>query len=274
MRSQFLIRTLTASVLVGVFVGALFAPERGVFVALTVLLVAGAAYEWARLCRLPPPRAGLYTLSCVVAFGFPMLGLLSAENAGRLQQMAFGVASVFWIFLSPLMLGMRWDRRTAFLPGLGILVIVPAAMALLAIPPGLLVAALMIAWVSDTGAYLGGRAFGRRKLAPAISPGKTWEGAICGLGCVLIYAIIYQLVVPDTGERLLYGGWAVYLSAAALLCSAGVVGDLLESAMKRQAGVKDSGSILPGHGGILDRIDSATAILPVTAFLLQWAGPG
>ena len=277
--SHFLVRTLTAIVLAAVFLGALFSPERALFAALATLIAGVGAYEWGKLCRMSRPRAVAYAAVCVALFAlftlftFPAIGLMPAEVAGLVQQAAFALAGVFWVVIAPFMLGMRWERMAAFLPALGVLVIVPAAMALLAISPALLLATLAIAWVSDTGAYLGGRAFGRRKLAPAISPGKTWEGVACGLGCVMIYAIIYPVLLPESAVRPMAGGWTAYLLSAALLCMVGVVGDLLESAMKRQAGVKDSGSALPGHGGILDRIDSATAILPLAALLLHLAGP-
>jgi len=122
---------------------------------------------------------------------------------------------------------------------------------------------LILVWIADTAAYFVGRAWGRRKLAPAISPGKTWEGAAGGLLGALAYAIICRFFIEGIA-------WAPYLAAAALLAMVSIVGDLFESAAKRQAGVKDSGTILPGHGGILDRIDSATAVLPVAALLWPW----
>jgi len=111
-------------------------------------------------------------------------------------------------------------------------------------------------------------AFGRRKLAPSISPSKTWEGAAGGLLGTLSYAIICAAFVPQWGASFTGAQWAAYLAGTALLCAASIVGDLFESAAKRQAGVKDSGEALPGHGGILDRIDSATSTLPLAAALL------
>jgi phosphatidate cytidylyltransferase len=119
---------------------------------------------------------------------------------------------------------------------------------------------LLLVWIADTAAYFVGRAWGKRKLAPGISPGKTWEGALGGAVGALVYAIILGTFI----EGLL---WVPYLLAAALLAVLSIVGDLFESAAKRQAAVKDSGTLLPGHGGILDRIDSATAALPVAALL-------
>ncbi len=139
-------------------------------------------------------------------------------------------------------------------------------MNLAILQPRQVLAALILVWVADTAAYFAGRKWGRRKLAPSISPGKTWEGAWGGLAAAVAYAIICGTFLLGTM------GWPALAVAAALLTAISIVGDLFESAAKRaakrQAGVKDSGALLPGHGGILDRIDSATAVLPVAALLL------
>jgi phosphatidate cytidylyltransferase len=142
-------------------------------------------------------------------------------------------------------------------------VILPAALAFVILRPLEVLLVLLLVWIADTAAYFVGRAWGRHKLAPGISPGKTWEGALGGTAGALVYAIILGTFI----EGLL---WVPYLLAAALLAVLSIVGDLFESAVKRQAAVKDSGTLLPGHGGILDRIDSATAALPVAALLWPW----
>ena len=153
----------------------------------------------------------------------------------------------------------------------GALVIIPAALAMAGLrerSPALLLALLAMVWTADSAADFAGRRFGRRKLAPAISPGKTWEGVAGGLAASLAYAIILAhaeprgLPVPEG-----WTAWTAYTLFAVLLCALSVVGDLFESAAKRQAGVKDSGALLPGHGGVLDRIDSATSTLPVAALM-------
>jgi phosphatidate cytidylyltransferase len=119
---------------------------------------------------------------------------------------------------------------------------------------------LVLVWIADSAAYFVGRAWGRRKLAPTVSPGKTWEGVAGGLVGAVLYAIIIALFTDR-------GAWLALVATAILLGMVSIVGDLFESAAKRQAGVKDSGSLLPGHGGILDRIDSATAALPLAALI-------
>jgi len=124
-------------------------------------------------------------------------------------------------------------------------------------------------WIADSAAYFAGRALGRRKLAPRTSPGKTWEGAVGGLLGVEVYVIICALTIPAIATRLEEGeGWFLYLAGSAVLCIVSIIGDLFESAVKRQASVKDSGTLLPGHGGVLDRIDSAVAALPVAALMV------
>src|SRR5437773_1261830 len=156
----------------------------------------------------------------------------------------------------------------ARLAAAGPFVLIPAGLALVALPAPQVLLVLGLTWVADTAAYFVGGRFGRRKLAPSISPSKTWEGAAGGLLGTLSYAIICAAFVPQWGASFTGTQWAVYLAGTALLCAASIVGDLFESAAKRQAGVKDSGEALPGHGGILDRIDSATSTLPLAAALL------
>jgi len=173
------------------------------------------------------------------------------------------VATTFWMVAAPVWLarGVAARNRVALIVA-GVIVLVPAGYALAMLQPRQVLAALILVWIADTAAYFVGRKWGRRKLAPSISPGKTWEGAWGGLAAAVAYAIICGTFLLGTV------GWLALAVAAALLTAISIVGDLFESAAKRQAGVKDSGTLLPGHGGIMDRIDSATAVLPVAALLL------
>ncbi|MET3106678.1 phosphatidate cytidylyltransferase [Oxalobacteraceae bacterium GrIS 2.11] len=135
-----------------------------------------------------------------------------------------------------------------------------------------LISVMAIVWVADVGAYFSGKAFGKRKLAPTISPGKSWEGAIGGWICVLIIAAIStQLPIPAdsfSANLLRHGGWFGLGLILSLLTWASVAGDLVESQLKRRAQVKDSSNLLPGHGGVLDRIDALISVLPL-AILIQ-----
>lgn len=226
--------------------------------AATALLAAAAGFEWGRLCRFPPAVAWLY--GAVAAIG--LLALFAAHEG--MARMAFLLAALFWVVAVPLWLarGVSAQARPALVAS-GFMVIVPPALALALLPAREVLAVLVLVWIADTAAYFVGRAWGRRKLAPAISPGKTWEGAAGGVVGALAYAIILGAFTDRVA-------WAPWLAAAAALAAVSILGDLFESAAKRQAGVKDSGALLPGHGGILDRIDSATATLPLAALLLPW----
>jgi phosphatidate cytidylyltransferase len=131
----------------------------------------------------------------------------------------------------------------------------------------LLLAAMALVWIADIAAYFCGRAFGRNKLAPSISPGKTREGAFGALLAVLVYGFVLALKQwPDASAERLAGVAVVLL----LLTVLSIVGDLFESLLKRQAGIKDSSNLLPGHGGVLDRIDSLTSTLPLVALYFFW----
>ena len=137
--------------------------------------------------------------------------------------------------------------------------------------PVFLVSAMAIVWVADIGAYFAGRAFGRRKLAPTISPGKSWEGVAGGWAAVIILAaassaspVLQESFAPALLRQF---GWPLWLVLMSLLVAASVVGDLFESLMKRRAGVKDSSNLLPGHGGVLDRIDALIPVMPLALLL-------
>ncbi len=238
--------------------GLFFLPRTGVAL-LMALIVAISGFEWARLCGLGVMESRIYAAAIVIG----LLALVGVE----VWRPAFLAGSAFWILAVPawLWLGLNARQRSGLIP-LGFLVLVPPALAMVVLEPLDALLALAVAWIADTAAYFAGRRWGRRKLAPSISPGKTWEGAAGGLIGAAAYAMILSILFAGMqGTRM-----AAFLGAAALLVAVSIVGDLFESAVKRQAGVKDSGSILPGHGGMLDRIDSATAVLPVAALLVPW----
>lgn len=178
----------------------------------------------------------------------------------------FAVAAAFWLLVAPVWLARGIRPGGVAMIAAGWVVLLPAALAMATLEPRRLLIFLVLVWLADSAAYFAGRVWGRRKLAPSISPGKTWEGALGGVVAALVWAIICRRYFDDAA-------WAAYLGAAALLAAVSIVGDLFESAAKRRAGVKDSGALLPGHGGILDRIDSATAVLPLSALLLSLRGP-
>lgn len=212
-----------------------------------------ASLEWARLCRLSEPASRLYAAAAVIAFL-----ILFYEGPDRI---VFAGASAFWLLVAvPWLLRGVSPRHAPALLVAGFLIVVPAGLAMVSLRPSQVLLMIGLVSIADSAAYFAGRAWGRHKLAPAISPGKSWEGAAAGLAAGLAYAIICTVVFDAAA-------WLPYVGGAALLVVMSIFGDLFESAAKRQAAVKDSGSLLPGHGGVLDRIDSATATLPVAALL-------
>jgi len=246
----------TAAVLIAALLAALFLLPRPWLAALAAGLAGLAAFEWARLCRLDGRKAWAYAAAMV----FASIVLYNTEPWWPV----FAISCVFWIVAAPLWMwrGVAAGHARA-LAAAGFVVLPPTALALATLPPLQVLLVLVLVWIADTAAFFAGSAWGRHKLAPSISPGKTREGAVGGVVAALAYAIICAALVEGIA-------WVPYLAAAALVAALSIVGDLFESAVKRQAAVKDSGSLLPGHGGILDRIDSATSALPLAALLLPW----
>jgi phosphatidate cytidylyltransferase len=153
-----------------------------------------------------------------------------------------------------------------------------AIVALFMHSPLYLLSVMALVWIADIGAYFSGKAFGKRKLAPSISPGKSWEGAIGGGIAVLVIAAITIFAAPSAPwlqdtfavQLQLRRGWPMALLVLLVLVAASIVGDLFESQLKRRAGIKDSSNLLPGHGGVLDRIDALIPVLPFAALVGSW----
>jgi len=258
--SNLSLRLMTGGILAAVFLLALFVAPPPLWLAFVVVVITLAAWEWAGLMNLAA-RARL-------AYAAATVPLALASQVFELSGLApiYLPTLLFWLLIAPLWLYRGWQRPAPWLGLiLGWVLLLSTLLALLLLQaesPYLLLAAVGIAIVADTAAYFSGRAFGRHKLAPVISPGKTWEGAIGGAMAVALYA----LLLP-TPEGL---GKTVMVAAALVLCALSVLGDLFESWIKRRAGVKDSSRLLPGHGGILDRIDSQLAVLPAAALFWIW----
>ena len=248
----------TAAALIAGFLAALFYLPPAGLAALAALVAALGGFEWARLCAMRGGAAWLYAGLAAAA-----VVLLLIFGVPAIQAM-LGAAGFFWLVAVPCWLarGVRAEHRVLLIVS-GWIVLIPAALALALLKPADVLKVLILVWIADTAAYFVGRQWGRRRLAPSISPGKTWEGALGGVLGAVAYAMIGGTFF-DGGRA----GWPAYLVAGVLLAAISIVGDLFESAVKRQAGAKDSGTLLPGHGGVLDRIDSATAVLPLAALLL------
>jgi phosphatidate cytidylyltransferase len=252
-------------VLLAVCIGGLaFAPPwlwtLGVAAAFTI-----GAFEWARLTALSRPATVAFCASVCVAIALPMW----AGHASGALLPAWVLACAVWVVAVPRCLRKGAPAGTpALLMGWVVLAPAGAALAWLGAMPGLLLSLLAIVWIADTAAFFAGRRFGRRKLAPTISPGKTWAGVIGGLVAVALYVALKQ-IGGFAGQGPLAGaaGWLLALAIAVL----SVLGDLFESLVKRHAGAKDSGTLLPGHGGVLDRIDGLTSTLPLAALAVHFS---
>jgi phosphatidate cytidylyltransferase len=253
-------RVVTALLLLFAFLAALYWLPAALWAAAAVAIAAAAAFEWAALLGLAGARRWVYAL-LVAAL---VAAILLSDNlaATSIALASFAVSLAFWSLLAPLWLERKWRIASSSGLFIGAVMVVPTALALVllrAISPSFVLAVMAVIWVADISAYFVGRAFGRHKLAPQISPGKSWEGALGGCAGVLLYGFA---VVAIAGYHL--NAASAVLLAVLLLATAAlsIVGDLFESLAKRQIGVKDSGRILPGHGGLLDRLDSLTATLP------------
>ena len=268
-------RVFTAALLLAALLAALYWLPRAGWTVLVVAVLALAAWEWGGLSGLSAPGRIVYAAVIAAAAAVAASTRAQAAQAFLEHSWIYIASAGFWLLLAPLWL---W-RRPAFasppvplLAGAVSLVPCAAAMSELRVAgPGTLLAIMAVAWISDTAAYFAGSRFGRHKLAPAISPGKTWEGVYGALAAVTVYAIAWLAAGgprPELLREVPFGAlWFVVLLLA--LAAAGVIGDLLESQLKRQAGVKDSGSLLPGHGGVLDRIDALLPVLPLAALAFR-----
>lgn len=268
-------RILTALILVPlVIAGILYLPVIGIALIFGLLMLMGA-WEWSRLSGV---QSIVVRTSYVVLIGaiFGLLwfdiGTLSQRHAITNTAVAFWVLATIWVITPGL--ARTQNFFNSFLKLLaGIAVLAPSWYALVSIHastqmgPQWILYIFFLIWIADSGAYFAGRAYGRHKLAPIVSPGKTWEGAAGAFVLVLLYSLSAPFWLPVAADK---GFTLVWMSL--LLVPVSVIGDLFESLMKRQSGIKDSGHILPGHGGIMDRFDSLTAVFPVTMWLALQVG--
>ena len=265
-------RIITAAIMLPVAIIGFFLLDGAAFALFIGLVVVVGAWEWARMAgyKSQEKRVGYalgVALALLVLYQLPALApwLLIAS-------LLWWVAATFLVVGYPATSRFWGGSRGSLL--IGLLVLLPSWQALVVLkqwPLGnwLILAAMVLVWAADIGAYFSGKTFGRRKLAPQVSPGKSWEGLVGGLLTSLLITLCVGLYRGwTTGELLLA------LLGAALVVLISVVGDLNESMFRRSSGIKDSSQLLPGHGGVMDRIDSLTAALPVFAVFLWLAGWG
>jgi len=264
-------RILTVAVLLPLLLAGLFLLPNLYWGMLTGAVLGVAAHEWSRLAGYLGPGRWLYPAALVAC----ALTILAVEHALMRQpfiyslpgRLLYGLAAVLWLVIVPVWLYFRWPVRDPLLLALtGALVLLPFwhALVWLQLKPTRLLGVMGVIWAADIAAYFTGRAFGRHKLAPQISPGKTWEG----VGGAVAAVAVYWTAVGWFG-RTSVPFWPGLLLVV-LLTAVAILGDLFESWMKRVAGLKDSGTLLPGHGGVLDRVDALTSALPLAALYFAY----
>lgn len=272
-------RIITALVLMAVLLPALFAASPWPFAAFALVAVAAAGWEWGRLNGLAGAAALAMGAVLAVACGLAWwAGWTDSVPAGL-----WWLALVVWVLGGALVLraGVAgWPRLPpAGRWALGLLLLWTAWLAMSSARQSginFILSVMCIVWVADIAAYFGGRAFGRRKLAPAISPGKSWAGVYSGMAGAVLLAVVW-LMLDRTWLSAAGASWFTHLDArlgtvgmllaVVFLAAMSVVGDLVESLVKRSAGAKDSSGLLPGHGGVLDRVDALLPVLPLALAL-------
>jgi phosphatidate cytidylyltransferase len=275
-------RVITAVVAAAIFLLLVFLAPPPAWAAFMLVVAWVCCWEWSRIAALARvPAYAFLALSAATGIALWLFYVGGTPGAfGHLALAAFLVAAAFWIVVAPFWLVMHLSPGPAMRAVAGWIVIWPTWLAFVVLReagPWILLAVCALVWVADIAAYFAGRRFGRRKLAPRISPGKTWEGVYGALAGVALYGVVLATIaraqaVPFT-DVFRAGGGVPAIAAMLALALVSVVGDLFESWMKRGAGLKDSSALLPGHGGLLDRIDALTATLPVAALVLgalQW----
>jgi phosphatidate cytidylyltransferase len=258
-------RIVTAIIAATVLLLVLFVLPTTAAKAVIAMMILAAAWEWAGFLGQGSTAVRVGYVAAMAVFLVLVTWRMSdaASVAFVLKTgLAWWFAALIWVFFypTPIATPVRWIC--------GVLVLVPAYMALLSLytlAPTILLFVLVIVWAADIGAYFVGKRFGRVKLAPSISPGKTWEGVIGGLLAVVAVLVIARLLWLEIDI-------AVVVPFCLAVAALSIVGDLTVSMFKRNAGVKDSGTLFPGHGGVLDRVDSVAAAAPLFALGIGWIG--
>jgi phosphatidate cytidylyltransferase len=268
-------RVITATVLLAVFLPILFLLPPIYINGLFLIMILLAAWEWSRLIAPGATRAALvYTGLCFIAIA----ALLFFSNVD-VDIALLLLTMVFWVIGAPIIMSrgtqLTLSKWQFFFAVLGLIVLPATWFALVFLREmGLLwlLTAMALVWVADIGAYFVGKAFGRHRLAPQLSPGKTVEGAIGGIVLCCLFATLCALYFPPTatifGAFAVSWGWLPMYLLVISLTVLSIVGDLFESQLKRLSGAKDSSNLLPGHGGVLDRIDALLPTMPIVVLLV------
>lgn len=260
-------RIITAVVLAIGFLLALFNTSGLSWSLITLGAALVGLWEWAKLIHLKKQATVIYLMlafSLAMLIQFKPLPLMVID-VDKIVLGLLALSVLFWLIFAPLwLMTKKHIQQKLSLAILGLILLLSTWIALKglhSINPLLLLGVLVVVWLADCAAYFAGKAFGRHKLAPSISPGKTWEGVAGGLLAVTIYGLLLCYYQHFSGW-LIVGLW--------IIAALSIIGDLYESLLKRQSGVKDSSHLLPGHGGVLDRIDGLIPTLPLVLFCINF----
>ncbi|MCP3849240.1 MAG: phosphatidate cytidylyltransferase [Gammaproteobacteria bacterium] len=267
------LRVITALILFPLAVSGILFLSNNTFAAFVGLIMLFGAYEWAGFAKFPSfaSKIAYVFIVATILFSIWLINFILSSSAMNIA------AGIFWLFALLLIFGYPgstkfWSGKTVVIAVMGLFLLTFTWYAVISVHaisnlkfadifisgPYLLLSSLMLIFAADTGAYFSGKRFGKNKLAPKVSPGKSIEGALGGLALALLMAIVFTLWNGGVLQDYLYVFGITFVTV-----SFSIIGDLMESMFKRQANIKDSGNLLPGHGGILDRIDSITAAVPV-----------
>jgi len=265
-------RIITGVILGSSFITAIFYFPSSVMAFTLALMMLVAAWEWTRLIEIKLPVMRLVYCSVIAVFMWLAWGMLAAGNDVfelLLMSAVWWGLALLWIMLYPL--GSKVQMTTQMVKSFaGILVLLPCWVGMVKlhqVGSAWLLYIMVMVWVADSGAYFAGRQWGKRKLAAKVSPGKSWEGVMGAMVACGLYSAFGVYWLEIKSDQILS-----FILVCLALVPISVVGDLFESMIKRHSGHKDSGKILPGHGGILDRIDSWTAAVPLFVLTGLWFG--
>lgn len=257
-------RLITGVVLIAFALALLFLLPSWACTLVATLLVLGAGWEWSQFLALPARWQRYLYMIFLLVLALAAFWIIPLESILVVAWAWWLLAT--WLVLTYPVTSRLWANSRLCRGLMGVVTIVPAYVAILAIyhyRPLLLLLLFVLIWGADSGAYFVGRCYGRHKLLPRVSPGKSWEGVAGGMALVVIVVAVVAWYVKLSWQAI---GWLMLASLLILVVS--IIGDLFESMLKRACEVKDSGSLLPGHGGLLDRIDSLLAAAPTFLLLL------
>jgi phosphatidate cytidylyltransferase len=268
-------RIITAAVLIPIVIAVIFLLDTAWFSGLFAVFVAIGAWEWAGLCHLNMAYRYVYSIFIVL-----LLAALYWANNSAIYYAVILAGTVYWLLA--ILLVVLYQKQRNVLPksvpislAIGLLLLIPmwTSLTVLKTVSGdgavLIMFLMVLIWGADTAAYFAGKKWGNRRLASRVSPGKTWEGSLAGIVAGIVIALAYVIVSHQVLSHAL-----AFIGVSIATVSISIIGDLMESMVKREANIKDSGSILPGHGGVMDRIDSLTAAGPVFVFGIVNLGVG